>query len=109
MEFVLIYTNISLVHSLPIQLCLVFNVNNNPNPSCCTRTDTNQCVDSQAARRRCPMLSASSETRRVVNEMRSTGNNNKPFYDAYTEAWRKATTVGSTRLFPLVEECGEQV
>mgnify|MGYP003326411059 CR=1 FL=1 len=103
---------------LNTDICLVHNIEGNL--PCCTRTDTsypdgqNQCVDDQAARRRCPMLSQSSggrfEARRAVGTMLGGGfpnTNNEPFYAAFTEAWRKATTVGQTNLSPLVESCEE--
>ena len=51
------------------------------------------------------------EARETVGELLGGGNpnsNNEPFYNAFTEAWRKATTVGQRNLLPLTDSC-EQV
>ena len=98
-------TDICLVHNLP------------GNIPCCTRTGNtyengqDQCIDNNLARRRCPMYTeahARYESRQIVGEMLGgtlPNNNQQPFYDAFTEAWRKATTVGQTNLSPLSESC----
>jgi len=48
------------------------------------------------------------EARSSVQEMLGgafPNDNNEPFYEAFREGWRKATTVGRTNLLPLAETC----
>lgn len=48
------------------------------------------------------MLGDSSPTRAAVDEMLQ---NNEVFYEAFGEAWEKATKVGQQNLSPLSVEC----
>mmetsp|Transcript_36895 Transcript_36895/g.88990 ORF Transcript_36895/g.88990 Transcript_36895/m.88990 type:complete len:103 (+) Transcript_36895:51-359(+) len=102
-------------------MCLVFDIEENVDRDipCCTRTGSsyhdgqNQCIDMEAARRRCPMYSRHdrrSEATDAVWEMMGgsvSSNNNALFYIAFAKAWRKATTVGIPRnvLRPLKDRC----
>jgi hypothetical protein len=94
---------------LNTDICLVHNIDGNL--PCCTTDDEDACADSEAAARRCPFHSPGEsgwEARRAVGEMLGgsyPNANNAPFYRAFSEAWRKATTVGQTNLSPLVESC----
>jgi len=100
---------------LNTDICLVHDIDSNM--PCCTRTGESysdgqdRCIDSDAARRRCPMYSQTHsrwEAREAVGEMLGgsyPNTNNEPFYNAFTEAWRKATTVGQSNLSSLVESC----
>ena len=103
---------------LNTDICLVHNIDGNNNLPCCTRTGStyangrDQCIDDTAARRACPMISQSHPrwgVRQAVGEMLGgsyPNENNVPFYEAFREAWRKATTVGVGRnLLPLRESC----
>ena len=73
-----------------------------------------QCINTAAARRSCPMYSQGQsrwQARDAVGEMLGgtyPNTNNVPFYDAFREAWRKATTVGQNDLLPLSDSC-EQI
>ena len=79
----------------------------------CTRTNKvdsngeNECIDEDAARRRCPRYSRNDpmrDAKDAVEEYRL-GNDNSRFYEAFSEAWAKATTVGQSDLSPLAETC----
>lgn len=99
---------------LNTDICLVHDIDNNV--PCCTNTGTSypedgldRCIDEALSR--CPIYSQSHsrwEAREAVGEMLGgtyPNENNVPFYNAFSEAWRKATTVGQTNLSPLAESC----
>lgn len=98
---------------LNTDICLVLDIEGNL--PCCTRTGVtypngqDQCLMNAASR--CPMLQQSSsrwEARQLVSEMLGgtfPNTDNGPFYNSFTEAWRRATTVGQTNLFPLLDGC----
>ena len=100
---------------LNTDLCLAFNIDGNT--QCCTRTGStysdgqNRCIDNAVASRRCPFYREDDprfEARESVQEMLGgsfPNDNNEPFYEAFREGWRKATTVGQTDLLPLAETC----
>lgn len=102
---------------LNTDMCLVFDIDDIDERKCCSRTGwdypdgTDRCIDNEAARRRCPMYEQTHsrwESVEAVGEMLGgayPNTNNQPFYNAFTEAWRKATTVGQTNLSPLLESC----
>ena len=84
---------------LNTDICLEFDIDDSPD--CCTID--NQCID--AAVSKCPVLSQNhprSAARDAVLEYR---NDNDKFYEAFAEAWAKATTVGQSNLSPLSETC----
>eukprot|EP00581_Thalassiosira_minuscula_P017134 CAMPEP_0183721494 /NCGR_PEP_ID=MMETSP0737-20130205/13753_1 /TAXON_ID=385413 /ORGANISM="Thalassiosira miniscula, Strain CCMP1093" /LENGTH=461 /DNA_ID=CAMNT_0025951507 /DNA_START=66 /DNA_END=1451 /DNA_ORIENTATION=- len=100
---------------LNTDMCLVFDIDEHirDRVPCCSRTNTyyqnglNQCIDREATRRRCPMYSGSNPRRQATDAVREmlggsvSSNNQKPFYNAFARAWRKATTVGQDDLKPL--------
>lgn len=103
---------------LNTDMCLVYDVDDiATSPKCCSRTGwsysdgTDHCIDDAAAKRSCPHLSSSHsrwEATAAVGEMLGgdyPNTNNQPFYDAFSEAWRKATTVGQDNLSTLAESC----
>eukprot|EP00580_Thalassiosira_gravida_P007736 CAMPEP_0201646866 /NCGR_PEP_ID=MMETSP0493-20130528/34738_1 /ASSEMBLY_ACC=CAM_ASM_000838 /TAXON_ID=420259 /ORGANISM="Thalassiosira gravida, Strain GMp14c1" /LENGTH=387 /DNA_ID=CAMNT_0048122125 /DNA_START=1 /DNA_END=1160 /DNA_ORIENTATION=- len=103
---------------LNTDICLVHNIDGNL--PCCTNpgrfysNGQDRCLDDEATARRCPIynqMNPRSEARTVVGQMLGgayPNDNNEPFYNAFTDAWRKATTVGNDNLSPLGENC-EQV
>ncbi|KAL7535299.1 hypothetical protein ACHAXR_007067 [Thalassiosira sp. AJA248-18] len=102
---------------LNTDMCLVYDIDDIATSTCCSRTGwtysngQDRCIDSEAAKRRCPMYTQTHErweAAEAVGEMLGgpyPNNNNVPFYNAYMEAWRKATTVGQANLSPLLENC----
>jgi len=100
---------------LNTDICLVHDIDDNL--PCCTSPGRkysdgqDHCIDNDAARRRCPMYGSTHsrrEARDAVEEMLGgefPNDNNVPFYNAFEEAWRKATTVGQENLSPLAESC----
>jgi len=95
---------------LNTDMCLVHDIKENVDRDipCCSRTNhhfedgQNECVDREAARRRCPMYSRGNPAANAVHEM---SDDNAAFYRAFTRAWNKATTVGHKNLIPLDESC----
>lgn len=106
---------------LNTDMCLVFDIDEyvERNIPCCTRTNShfsngqNQCVDSEAASRRCPMYSSHSGRRDATDAVREMlggsliSKNNAPFYINFAKAWKKATTLGQNNLSPLKNRCEE--
>ncbi|KAL7535842.1 hypothetical protein ACHAXR_009140 [Thalassiosira sp. AJA248-18] len=104
---------------LNTDICLVFDIDSlmRSRTKCCTRTNQfydngqNQCVDREASRRRCPMYSSNNPRREMADAVQEMlggsypNTNNQPFYDAFAEAWEKATTLGQTNLSTLDESC----
>jgi len=98
---------------LNTDMCLVFDIEETVDRQipCCTRTNTNECVDREAARRRCPMYRQFDRRREFSNTVRDMlggnlyNNDNSDFYDAFARSWEKATTVGQSNLNHLVDEC----
>ena len=92
------------------QICLVHDIKQNVNRDipCCSRTNhrfedgLNECIDREAARQRCPMLSRDNPATNAVHEM---VDDNTAFYKAFTKAWNKATTAGHKNLIPLDDTC----
>jgi len=100
---------------LNTDICLAFDIDRTTSDDipCCTRTNKvdsngeNECIDEDAARRRCPRYSRNDpmrDAKDAVEEYRL-GNDNSRFYEAFSEAWAKATTVGQSDLSPLAETC----
>ena len=97
---------------LNTDICLVFDIEEDIDKEipCCTETDI-RCFDPEAAAQKCPMYSqmhSRFEAKEAVEEMLGSGSHphpNVPFYNAFAEAWRKATTVGQEDLSPLAESC----
>ena len=104
---------------LNTDICLVYDIDSlmRSRTKCCTRTDQtfdngeNQCVDRDAQARRCPMYSSSNPRRAMTDAVQEMlggsfpNNNQQPFYDAFAEAWEKATTVGQSNLSQLDVSC----
>jgi len=93
---------------LNTDMCLVFDIEDDIDDEvpCCTKTNR-KCLDPESAKKKCPMYSqmhSRFEAREAVQDM--LGSSNSPFYTAFAEAWRKATTVGQGDLLPLEERCG---
>ena len=100
---------------LNTDVCLAFDIDDTTSRDvpCCTRLDKfypdgqSECIDRDAARRRCPRYKRNDSRRAAwdaVQEYRG-GNDSTRFYNAFAEAWRKATTVGQRNLSPLAETC----
>ena len=93
---------------LNTDICLAFDIDeveSGGNP-CCTEIN-DECTGPESRQRTCPMAHMHS-SREAVEEMLGRDAHphpNAPFYNAFTEAWRKATTVGQDNLSPLVESC----
>ncbi len=92
---------------LSTDLCLVMSIEGNM--PCCTGT---RC---SGLSRRCPRLPDNhprSEAYDAFEEYLggSYPNDNQfPFYNAFREAWKKATRVGQNNLFPLADNCGVEL
>jgi hypothetical protein len=98
---------------LNTDICLVFNLDGSNN--CCTKTDEifqngqSKCIDPSL--NQCPLYSKQDRrweaTKAVVDYVGGTkgSKDNGPFYSAFTEAWRKATTNGWNNLQQLAEDC----
>ena len=104
---------------LNTDICLVHDIAGNL--PCCTRTGEtypngqDRCITAEASRRRCPVLQQSSsryQARQIVGELLGgefPNSNNQPFYDAFRQAWQRATTVGHANLRSLTDSCAELV
>lgn len=103
---------------LNTDICLVYDIDESVD--CCTRTDQffpdggTECLTDELASRQCPFYSQSSSRIEAVDAVEEMlggelpNSNNDPFYNAYTEAWVKATENGWDNLLPLAESCDGQ-
>ena len=88
---------------LNTDLCLVMLIDENM--PCCTGT---RCT---GLSRRCPRIPANHPRSEAFDAFEEylggsyPNENQQPFYDAFREAWRKATKVGQNNLFPLADNC----
>eukprot|EP00985_Skeletonema_marinoi_P010342 scaffold4863_cov149-Skeletonema_marinoi.AAC.1 len=88
---------------LNTDLCLVMEIDDNM--PCCTGT---RCT---GLSRRCPRLPDNHPRSEAFEAFREylggsyPNDNQVPFYNAYREAWRKATKVGQKNLSPLADNC----
>ena len=81
---------------------------------CCTITDStfpdgeNQCIEQEAASRRCSRQNDSRRAARDAVIEYGGGDDNSRFYSAFREAWTKATNLGHSNLSPLEWSCDSE-
>jgi len=91
---------------LNTDLCLVMDIEENM--PCCS---SNSCTDSGAGLSKCPRLPDNHPRSEAFDAFEEylggafPNENQEPFYNAFREAWRKATKVGQQNLFPLSDNC----
>mmetsp|Transcript_23426 Transcript_23426/g.49481 ORF Transcript_23426/g.49481 Transcript_23426/m.49481 type:complete len:105 (-) Transcript_23426:499-813(-) len=100
---------------LNTDICLVYDLDRNF--PCCTRTNlfysngSNSCMNEDLENDQCRRYSQNDSkmaaTDAVIEYLGGTSpnTNNEPFYNAFTTAWTKATTLGWNNLSPLSESC----
>jgi len=97
---------------LNTDICLVYDIEDkiHGGVQCCTKTN-GECRNQESKKHKCPMYSRMNsrfEAMEAAEEMLGGShphNTNIPFYNAFEEAWRKATTVGQDNLSPLGHGC----
>ena len=99
---------------LNTDICLAFDLDDRP--ICCTRGSSSSSVSESSSsddevpcidRQRCPRYDQSDarmDASEAIEEYRG-GEGSTRFYDAFADAWKKATTVGQSNLSPLAETC----
>ena len=83
---------------LNTDICLAFDIDDIPNPRCCTK-GTSSCVQ-------CPTYPTTDSRRQAANavsEFDTFGNDR--FYAAYSSAWNKAIVLGQSNLKSLTSSC----
>jgi len=103
---------------LNTDICLVYDIDENvgTGPPCCTIVDRtfpdgeNQCIEQEAASRRCSRYSQNDPRRAARNAVIEYGHcdDNSCFYSAFREAWTKATNLGHSNLSPLEWPCDSE-
>ena len=103
---------------LNVDICLVYDIDENvgTGTTCCTIVDRtfpdgeNQCLEQEAASRRCSRYSQN-DSRRAARDAvieYGGGDDNSRFYSAFREAWTKATNLGHSNLSPLEWPCDSE-
>lgn len=90
---------------LNTDVCLMFDVDDQINGGrpCCTIPDGS---DECPFRRECPMYQRGTFRELAVEAVvEFYTRSNADFYDAFAEAWNKATSAGQRNLFPLTASC----
>jgi len=85
------------VMMLNIDICLFYDIDS---PNCCTLNNNDN-----ACNRRCSQSTNSVTVAAIQRFTQGNGNNNGPFYDAFSEAWVKATENGRDGLKDLDADC----
>jgi len=83
---------------LNTDICLAFDIDDIPNPRCCTK-GTSSCEQCQTY----PTTDSRRQAANAVSEFDTFGNDR--FYDAYSSAWNKAIVLGQSNLKSLTSSC----